>query len=82
MNETRTLAEFVAGLRYEDLPQAVIDQACRIVADTVRHSVLIAELITNLASLAGRRAEFIFCPLNIADCDGAPARVLARAIAD
>ena len=35
MNETRTLAEFVAGLRYEDLPQAVIEQACRIVLDTV-----------------------------------------------
>ena len=35
MNETRTLAEFVAGLRYEDLPQAVVDQACRIIVDTV-----------------------------------------------
>ena len=44
--------------------------------------VLIAEQVTNLAALAGRRAEFMFCPLNIADCDGAPARVLARAIAD
>jgi kynurenine formamidase len=44
--------------------------------------VLIAEQVTNLGSLAGRRAEFMFCPLNIADCDGAPARVLARAIAN
>ena len=35
MNETRVLAEFVAGLRYEDLPQAVVDQACRIIVDTV-----------------------------------------------
>ncbi len=35
MNETRTLAEFVAGLRYEDLPRAVVDQACRIVIDTI-----------------------------------------------
>ena len=35
MNETRTLAEFVADLRYEDLPQPVVDQACRIVVDTV-----------------------------------------------
>ncbi len=35
MNETRTLAQFVAGLRYEDLPRAVVDQACRIVADTI-----------------------------------------------
>lgn len=43
--------------------------------------VLIAEQVTNMATLAGRRAEFMFCPLNIADCDGAPARVLARAIA-
>ena len=35
MNETRTLAEFVAGLRYEDLPPAVVEQACRIIVDTV-----------------------------------------------
>ena len=35
MNETRALAEFVAGLRYEDLPQTVVDQACHIVVDTV-----------------------------------------------
>ena len=35
MNETRTLAEFVAGLHYEALPPAVVDQACRIVIDTV-----------------------------------------------
>jgi len=35
VNETRTLAEFVAGLRYEDLPQPVVEQACRIVLDTV-----------------------------------------------
>ena len=35
MNETRTLAEFVARLRYEDLPRAVVDQACRIIVDTV-----------------------------------------------
>ena len=45
----------------------------------LRDGVLIAEQVTNLAALAGRRAEFMFCPLNIADCDGAPARVLARA---
>ena len=35
MNETRILAEFVARLRYEHLPQAVVDPACRIVVDTV-----------------------------------------------
>jgi len=35
MNETRTLAEFVARLRYEDLPQAVVEQASRIIVDTV-----------------------------------------------
>lgn len=35
MSQTRSLAEFVARMRYEDLPQAVIEQACRIVADTV-----------------------------------------------
>ena len=42
--------------------------------------VLIAEQVTNLRALAGKRAEFLFLPLNIADCDGAPARVLARPI--
>jgi len=47
----------------------------------LRDGVLIAEQVTNLAALCGKRAEFMFCPLNIADCDGAPARVLARAIA-
>jgi len=35
MNETRILAEFVAGLRYEDLPQSVVDQAARIMVDTL-----------------------------------------------
>ena len=35
MNETRILSEFVAGLRYEDLPPAVVDQAARIIVDTL-----------------------------------------------
>lgn len=35
MGETRTLAQFVAGLRFEDLPASVVEQACRIIADTV-----------------------------------------------
>ena len=35
MNETRTLAEFIARLRYEDLPAPVVKQACRIILDTV-----------------------------------------------
>jgi len=35
VNETRALAEFVARLRYEDLPQAVVEQAGRIIVDTV-----------------------------------------------
>lgn len=35
MNETRMLAEFVAGLRYEDLPQPVVEQAGRILVDTL-----------------------------------------------
>jgi len=48
----------------------------------LRDGVLIAEQVTQLESLIARRAEFMFLPLNIAECDGAPARVLARAIAD
>ena len=41
--------------------------------------VLIAEQVTNARSLAGRRAQFLFLPLNIVGGDGAPARVLGRA---
>jgi 2-methylcitrate dehydratase PrpD len=32
---TRALAEFVAGLRYEDLPPAVVERACDVVLDAV-----------------------------------------------
>jgi 2-methylcitrate dehydratase PrpD len=35
VNETRIQAAFVAGLRYADLPPAVVDQACRIMVDTL-----------------------------------------------
>ncbi|MGZ5126835.1 MAG: cyclase family protein [Burkholderiales bacterium] len=42
--------------------------------------VLVSEHITNLESLAGQRAEFMFSALNIRNSDGAPARVLARTI--
>lgn len=44
------------------------------------HGVLIAEHLTNLGSLSGRRVEVICSALNITGSDGAPARVLARAI--
>jgi kynurenine formamidase len=42
--------------------------------------ILIAENVTALAPLAGRRVEFAFLALNIEESDGAPARVLARPI--
>jgi arylformamidase len=48
----------------------------------LRDGVLIAEQVTNARSLAGRRAEFLFLPLNIVGSDGAPARVLARPLRD
>jgi kynurenine formamidase len=48
----------------------------------LRDGVLIAEQVTNLDTLVGKRAEFMFLPLNIAECDGAPARVLARPLAN
>jgi 2-methylcitrate dehydratase PrpD len=35
MGETRTLAQFVADLRYDSLPAPVVEQACRIIVDTV-----------------------------------------------
>jgi kynurenine formamidase len=40
--------------------------------------VLIAEHVTGLATLAGRRAEIMFLGLNIAGSDGAPVRAVAR----
>jgi len=44
--------------------------------------VLIAENLTNLRPLAGKRIEAMFLALNIAGADGGPARVVARTIAD
>lgn len=35
MSETRILSEFVADLRFKDLPEPVIEQACRIAVDTI-----------------------------------------------
>lgn len=40
--------------------------------------VLIAEHLTNVRALAGRRVEAMFLALNIRGADGAPARVVAR----
>jgi len=42
--------------------------------------ILIAEHVTNVAGLAGQRAEIMFLGLNIAGSDGAPARVVARPV--
>ncbi len=44
--------------------------------------VLVCEHLKAHPDLAGRRAEFAFCALSILGSDGAPARVLARTIAD
>ncbi|WP_082847828.1 cyclase family protein [Bradyrhizobium sp. DOA9] len=44
----------------------------------LKDGVLISEQVANLRQLAGKRVEFLFCPLSIEGCDGAPARVLAR----
>ncbi len=46
----------------------------------LKHGVLIAEQIANLEALAGKRAYFMFLPVPILGCDGAPARVLAAQI--
>jgi len=48
----------------------------------LREGVIVAEHLCNTETLEGHRAEFVFCALNIAQADGAPARVLARPIAD
>ena len=47
----------------------------------LRDGVIVAEHLCNTETLEGQRAEFVFCALNIANADGAPARVLARQIA-
>jgi kynurenine formamidase len=44
--------------------------------------ILVSENVTNLDALANRRVEFLFLALNIENSDGAPARVLARPIAE
>jgi kynurenine formamidase len=44
--------------------------------------VLIAENLTNLRPLAGRRVEAMFLALSIEGADGAPARVVARPAPD
>jgi arylformamidase len=46
----------------------------------LKESVLIAEQVANLHELDGQRVEFLFCALPIKNCDGAPARVLGRAV--
>jgi arylformamidase len=48
----------------------------------LKHGVLISEQVANLERLAGSRVEFMFCPVPILGSDGAPARVLARRVAD
>ncbi len=42
--------------------------------------VLVAEHLTNLDSLSGKRVEIVFGALNVNDSDGGPARVVAREI--
>jgi arylformamidase len=46
----------------------------------LKNGVLIAEHMTNMSVLANRRVEVMFLGLNIAGSDGAPARVVARAV--
>jgi kynurenine formamidase len=45
------------------------------------NGILIAENLTNLRVLSGRRIEAMFLALNIEGADGGPARVVARAVA-
>ena len=42
------------------------------------NGVLIAEHLTKLTPLAGNRVEIMFLAINIAGCDGGPARPIAR----
>lgn len=49
--------------------------------ELLKHGVLISEQVANLEGVAGKRLEFMFCPMRLTECDGSPARVLARQIA-
>jgi arylformamidase len=49
--------------------------------ELLQRGILIAEQVANLDRFSGQRVEFIFGALPIVDCDGAPSRVLARAVA-
>jgi kynurenine formamidase len=44
--------------------------------------ILICEHLVDREVLRGKRVEFAFCALNISSSDGAPARVIARPVAD
>lgn len=44
--------------------------------------ILVSENVTNLDTFSNQRVEFLFLALNIEESDGAPARVLARAITE
>jgi kynurenine formamidase len=44
------------------------------------NGVLVAEHLTNMTPLAGRRVEIMFLAINIAGSDGAPARPIARPV--
>jgi kynurenine formamidase len=46
--------------------------------ELLAHGVLIAENLTSLRPLAGRRVEAMFLALNIVGADGAPVRAIAR----
>ena len=46
----------------------------------LRHGVLIAENLTNLRPLAGRRIEAMFLALRIEGADGGPVRAVARTV--
>jgi kynurenine formamidase len=66
-----------------DLPSAQrpADFAFPVHRTLLAHGVIIAEHIRNMETLAGGRAEFMVAALNITHADGAPARVIARAVA-
>lgn len=50
--------------------------------ELLAHGVLICEHLAGHNVLAGKRVEFVFSALNVKSSDGAPARVLAREVAE
>ncbi len=64
MNETRILAEFLADLSYDNLPQSVIDDAKKCILDHIGGVVFAAQTdLGTVMSKVGKRATYGHCTI-------------------